>query len=156
MNSKAIGRPALGARIGKALARGFLGVYRTVFQLTGGKVGGSMMGMPVLLLTTTGRKTGKVRTWPVAYFRDAGNFVVAGSNNGAPRDPAWCFNLRSNPIAKVQVGAEEMTVRAEQVSGEERRRLWNMVVAQAPRFGGYEQKTTREIPIMVLRPTASA
>lgn len=143
---------SLGTRIGKTLIQGFLGLHRTLYRLTSGKVGGTMRKMDVLLLTTIGRKTGKERTWPLAYFRDGNDLLVVGSNNGQPRDPAWCHNLRSNPVTSVQIGADTLEVRAEQASPEESARLWPMIIAKAPNFAAYRKKTTREIPIMILHP----
>lgn len=154
MSTQAEHSPSLGTRIGKTLTQGFLGIHRILYRLTGGKIGGSMNGMQVLLLTTTGRKTGKQRTWPLAYFRDGADLVIVGSNGGQPRDPAWCYNLRSAPRTTVQVGAETLQVRAEQASGAERDRLWKLIVAQAPNFDAYRTKTAREIPVMVLHPAA--
>jgi F420H(2)-dependent quinone reductase len=154
MNTTAGSGQSLGRRLGKMLIQGGLGIHRALYRATKGKIGGAMGRMQLLLLTTTGRKTGKQRTWPLAYFRDGENMIIVGSNNGAPRDPAWCYNLRSNPITTVQVGADTIKVRAEQASPEESERLWPMIVAQAPNFGEYRKKTTREIPLMILHPIA--
>jgi deazaflavin-dependent oxidoreductase (nitroreductase family) len=142
----------LGAKIGKTLTQGFLGIHRTLYRVTKGKVGGAMGSMQLLLLTTTGRKTGKERTWPLAFFRDGENMIIVGSNGGQPRDPAWCYNLRSNPITTVQVGADTIKVRAEQANAEESERLWPLIIAQAANFAEYRKKTTREIPLMILHP----
>jgi len=155
MNTTSGSSPSLGSRIGKTLTKGFLGVHRTLYRLTNGKFGGTMgSNRPVLLLTTTGRETGKQRTWPLVYFRDGENMVIVGSNSGQPRDPAWCHNLRSNPTTTVQIGADTIKVRAEQATSDERSRLWSMIVAQAPNFDEYRKKTSREIPLMILHPTA--
>ena len=147
--------PSSGSRIGKTLTKGFLGVHRTLYRLTKGKLGGTMgNNRPVLLLTTIGRKTGKQRTWPLVYFRDGENLVIVGSNGGQPHDPAWCHNLRSNPITTVQIGADTIKVRAEQATSDESNRLWPMIVAQAPNFDEYRKNTSRQIPLMILHPIA--
>lgn len=154
MSTPAGRRPSPGARIVKRLMQAGLSVHRALYRATSGKIGGAMGRTRILLLTTTGRKTGKQRTWPLAFFRDGENMIVVGSNGGQPRDPAWCHNLRSNPVTTVRVGADTIKVRAEQASPEESNRLWPMIVAQAPNFGAYRTKTAREIPLMILHPIA--
>src|SRR5438045_1114948 len=105
------------------------GTHRTLYRLTGGAFGGRMAGGPVLLLTTTGRKTGKVRTWPLRYFADGPDLVVVASNAGLPRPPGWCFNLRSHPQATVEIRRRKLRVRAEEAPPAQRERLWNLIVA---------------------------
>jgi deazaflavin-dependent oxidoreductase (nitroreductase family) len=129
-----------------------LGIYRWLYRQTAGKVGHDFRGGTVLLLTTTGRKTGKARTWPVMYFVDGERFVVVGSNGGLDRDPAWCHNLRSNPSALIEIGNKQLAVRAEEAQGEEWNRLWQLVTTQAPFFDGYRTATRRTIPLMILHP----
>ncbi len=129
-------------------------IHRRLYRQTGGRVGYNFRGGHVLLLTTTGRKTGKHRTWPLMYFADGAALIVVGSNGGLDRDPAWCHNLRSNPDAMVEIGREQRRVRAEEVTGAEWNRVWQLVVAQAPFYDQYRTKTARHIPLMRLHSAA--
>ena len=108
--------------------------------------------MPVLLLMTTGRKTGTRRTVPVMYLRDGGNYVVTASNGGRDQHPAWWLNLQRNPVARIEVGGSQQAVVAEQVGPEAKHDLWAQLVERAPFFEGYQQRTSREIPMVILRP----
>jgi F420H(2)-dependent quinone reductase len=105
---------------------------------------------PVLLLTTTGRKSRKERTRPVAYLPDGDDLIVIGSAGGADVHPGWAVNLRHNPDAKVELPGEKRTVRARWTKGAERERLWNDVKSKYPVFAGYETKTSRQIPLIRL------
>jgi deazaflavin-dependent oxidoreductase (nitroreductase family) len=128
-------------------------VHRFLYRLTGGAIGGGRRGSQFfLLLTTTGRKTGKERTVPLLYLPDGENMVVVGSNGGADRDPSWWVNLKHNPRAKVQVGRPVKAVRAEKARAEERARLWPLLVEAYPGYDGYEKRLSREIPVVILRP----
>ncbi len=122
------------------------------YRLTGGAIGGSLAGRPILLLTTTGRKTGQRRTTPLQYLEDGENMVLAASNGGNPRHPAWWLNLESNPGAEVRVGSDRKPVRAEKAEGEERERLWKLLVELYSGYEEYQKTTQREIPVVVLRP----
>jgi F420H(2)-dependent quinone reductase len=126
-------------------------IHVALYRLTGGKVGGRMGRAPVLLLTATGRKSGKQRTIPLLYGRDGDNLVVIASVGGAPRHPAWYLNLQGQE-AEVQVGRERLKVRARDAEGEERERLWAQMVAVYPPYAEYQKKTTRRIPVVVLEP----
>lgn len=121
-------------------------------RLTGGVIGGSIWGRPILLLRTTGRKTGEPRTTPLVYLVDGENMVVTASNGGNPRHPAWWLNLERNPEAEVQVRNEKRRVKAEKASGEERERLWRLIVEMYSGYEGYQRTTKREIPVVILRP----
>ena len=121
------------------------------YQLTGGFLGAKVYGAPVLLLTTTGRKSGQRRTRPLLYLRDGDNMVVVASNGGNDRHPAWWLNLDKNPEAEVRVGNEKKRVRAEKANEDERSRLWPLVVKMYPRFEDYQKGTGREIPVVILR-----
>jgi deazaflavin-dependent oxidoreductase (nitroreductase family) len=126
-------------------------VHNALYRLSGGKVGGRMGKAPVLLLTVTGRKSGKRRTTPLLYSRDGENLVVIASVGGAPRHPAWYLNLQGRE-AEVQVGRERRRVRARDADGEERDRLWAQMVGLYPPYEAYQRKTTRRIPVVVLEP----
>ncbi len=133
--------------IGRLLIAGHVGLYR----MSNGRFGSQISGLPVALVTTTGRKTGKLRTVPVASFEDGGDVLVIASYGGAPKHPAWFQNMMAKPEVTVQSGGRVYPARAEVVTGPERERLWKMVVDRAPNFGNYQKKTTREIPVVRLK-----
>lgn len=120
------------------------------FRANQGKVGGQLANMPVLLLTTTGAKSGRTITKPLVYSKDGDRIVIIASFAGGPKSPPWYFNLVANPEATVEVGTERFRVRATVTSGEERERLFNRQAEQMPIFNEYRQKTTRQIPVVVL------
>jgi len=120
------------------------------FRANQGKVGGQMAGMPVLLLTTTGAKTGRSLTRPLVYTRDGNRIVIIASFAGAPHNPPWYHNLVANPVATVELGADRFKVRAAVTSGEERQRLFDRQAEQMAIFRDYQKKTTRQIPVLVL------
>jgi deazaflavin-dependent oxidoreductase (nitroreductase family) len=124
-----------------------------VYRLTKGRVGGRLMDMPVLLLTTTGRRSGQERTVPLTYFEDGDALLVVGSKGGSPRHPDWYLNLGADPEVEVQVGGEHRLLRARTATAEEAERLWPMVLARAPVYGKYRTKTSREIPLVLLEPS---
>jgi len=126
------------------------GVHRRIYRLTGGKIGGRIGKLPVLLLTTTGRKSGQPRTQPLGYTKAGDGFAVIGSKGGAPQHPLWYLNLRAHPLADVTVGRESRRVRARDAEGEERDRLWRALADLHPGYDGYARKTTRQIPVVVL------
>jgi deazaflavin-dependent oxidoreductase (nitroreductase family) len=126
------------------------GVHRRLYRLTGGKVGGQLGRLPVLLLTTIGRKSGRPRTQPLVYTQVGNGFAVIASKGGAPQHPLWYLNLRANPLAEVTVGRERRSVRARDVEGDERERLWRALADLYPGYDKYAQKTSRQIPVVVL------
>jgi deazaflavin-dependent oxidoreductase (nitroreductase family) len=123
-----------------------------LYRLSGGRIGGRINQAPVLLLTTTGRKSGQVRTAPVVYLADGENLVVIGSNAGHNRTPAWSLNLKANPDAEVEVGRERRPVRARVAEGDERTDLWRKHNEQYSGFDEYEARTDRDIALFVLEP----
>jgi deazaflavin-dependent oxidoreductase (nitroreductase family) len=120
------------------------------FRANGGKVGGMFQGAPLLLLHTTGAKTGKDRVAPLAYRREGDDLVVFGSKAGAPDHPDWFRNLVANPRVRVEVGTEQFDATARITEGEERERIWEAQKRDVPNFAEYEQKTERQIPVIVL------
>jgi F420H(2)-dependent quinone reductase len=124
-----------------------------LYRLSGGRIGGRVSRAPVLLLTTTGRKSGQARTAPVVYLADGENLVVIGSNAGHSRTPAWSLNLQANPDAEVEVGRERRPVRARVAEGKERSDLWRRHNEQYSGFDEYEARTDRDIALFVLEPT---
>jgi deazaflavin-dependent oxidoreductase (nitroreductase family) len=123
-----------------------------LYRLSGGRIGGRINRAPVLLLTTTGRKSGQKRTAPVVYLADGENVVVIGSNAGHNRAPAWSLNLKANPQAEVEIGRERRQVRARVAGGEERAELWRKHNEQYSGFDEYEARTDRDIALFVLEP----
>jgi len=136
----------------RLLTRAFIGAHLALYRATGGRIGGQLGGMRVLLLTTRGRKSGQPRTAPLVYFEDGERLVVIGSNGGAPGDPLWWRNLQQTPEATVQIGPDTRRVRARIASPDERSRLWPRVKQENPAYAGYERKTSREIPVVLLEP----
>ena len=129
------------------------------FRANGGKVGGMFEGSQMLILHTTGAKTGKERVHPLVYQADGDRVVVFASKGGAPQHPDWYRNLVANPDVTVELGTdtgtETVAMRARVAEGDERERLWTRQKQLAPGFADYEAKTTRQIPVVVLERTAS-
>ncbi|MGI5286934.1 nitroreductase family deazaflavin-dependent oxidoreductase [Nonomuraea polychroma] len=125
------------------------------FRANEGRVGGMFEGAPLVLLTTTGAKSGRPVTTPVMYLADGERYVVIASNAGADHHPAWYHNLRATPTATVEVGTETFEAKPVFIEGEERDRLYARMVAQAPGFAEYEAKTSRRIPVVALLPQAA-
>jgi len=123
-----------------------------LYNVSGGRIGGKMGKAPVLLLTTTGRKTGKQRTLPLIYIMDDSAYVITASAGGADKHPGWFFNTRSNPQATIQVKDAHIKVKAEVAGQEKKSELWARLVEVAPNFAGYEKRTSREIPMVILHP----
>ena len=123
-----------------------------LYNVSGGRVGGKIGKLPVLLLTTTGRKTGKQRTLPLGYIMDDSDYVITASAGGADKHPGWFFNIRSNPHATIQVKDKHIKVTAEIAEPEKKSELWARLVEVAPNFSGYKKRTSREIPMVILHP----
>ncbi len=113
-------------------------------------VGGQFAGTPLILLTTTGAKSGQPRIAPLAHTTDGDHIVIIASKAGAPTNPDWYHNLVAHPEVMVERGTEKYQARARIAEGAERERLYNQMAAQMPGFAGYQQKTTRVIPVVVL------
>ena len=121
------------------------------FRANGGKVGGRFEGRPVLLLTTTGAKSGRKYTTPLVYLQDGERRLIFASKAGAPTHPDWYHNLVANPTVTVEAGTETYEARAVEITGEERDRLYAKQVEAAPQFGEYQEKTDRVIPVVDLQ-----
>jgi deazaflavin-dependent oxidoreductase (nitroreductase family) len=120
------------------------------FRANGGKVGGMFANSPLLILTTTGAKSGKQRTSPLVYTTDGDRIVIIASKGGADSHPDWYYNVNANPTVTVELGTESFQATASVVEGEERDRLYNAQAALMPNFAEYEKMTTRKIPVVVL------
>jgi deazaflavin-dependent oxidoreductase (nitroreductase family) len=123
-----------------------------LYRHSGGRIGGKVGKAPVLLLTTTGRKSGQKRTCPVVYLADGGNVVLIDTNAGNERLPAWSLNLGAEPEAEVEVGRKRRPVRARRAEGEERAELWRAHNIQYSGFDEYDAKLGREPSVWVLEP----
>jgi deazaflavin-dependent oxidoreductase (nitroreductase family) len=122
------------------------------FRANGGKVGGQFEGAPLLLLHTTGAKTGQEHVTPVMY-RDLGDsYAVFASKAGAPTNPDWYHNLMANPSVRAEIGTQTVPLSARTAVGAERDRIWTAHKAANPGFADYETKTTRQIPVVILEP----
>lgn len=131
------------------------GVHRRVYLLSGGRLGGRIANMPVLLLTTTGRKTGRPRTQPLTYTNAGDGYAVIASKGGAAQHPLWYLNLRAHPLAKVTVGRETRKVKARDAEGEEREEFWHALSDLYPGYDRYAARTSRRIPVVVLEPVSA-
>jgi deazaflavin-dependent oxidoreductase (nitroreductase family) len=121
------------------------------FRANGGKVGGAMAGVPLLLLTTVGAKSGQTRVNPLAYLEDGGRYVIIASYAGSPTNPPWYHNLLANPKVTVEVGRERFGADAQVLDEPERSRLYRTMASRLPTFDDYERKTQRRIPVIALR-----
>ncbi|MGB3326080.1 MAG: nitroreductase family deazaflavin-dependent oxidoreductase [Mycolicibacterium fortuitum] len=120
------------------------------FRANGGKVGGPFEGGTLLLLHTTGAKSGQPRLSPLAYLDIDGKILIVGSYAGGPKDPAWVHNLRANPKARIEIGTDAYDVTARELPADERDATYPKIVERAPVFAEYQAKTTRAIPLFEL------
>jgi deazaflavin-dependent oxidoreductase (nitroreductase family) len=135
----------------KAMLKAMVAVMVFLYRLTGGAIGGKIQSLPVLLLTTTGRKSEKTRTVPVGFLRDGSNYVIIASYAGLLQNPAWYLNLKHRPEVTIQVKRQKMQVKAETANPEKRRELWTRLMEVAPGYANYQKRTSREIPVVILR-----
>ena len=120
------------------------------YRETDGAEGHEWQGATVLILTTTGRRSGQPRSTPLIYGQDGDNYVVVASKGGDEEHPAWYLNLIANPQVEVQVRADRFTARARTATPEEKPRLWQTAVERWPAYADYQRKTTRDIPVVIL------
>lgn len=146
-NDRASPEKSAGAAIGKRIQRLFTQGHVSLYRMTGGKVGG---GEHLLILTTIGRKSGVSRSTPLFFFHDGEQFVIIGSDGGSAKNPVWWLNLQSNPKATIQIGPEVISVTAKRAEGEDYTRLWSIIEENYKNFVGYQQRTTRQIPVIIL------
>jgi deazaflavin-dependent oxidoreductase (nitroreductase family) len=125
------------------------------FRARKGVVGGDFAAVPLLLLTTTGARTGAERTMPMTYLAEGGGLVVFAANGGRPHHPGWYYNLLAAPKAMVEIGAGTYEVTASVLHGEERRRLWDRQLLRTPYFAGFQERAGREIPVILLTPAVT-
>ena len=135
-----------GVRVMKLMGR----VHTLVYRATRGRFGARADGLDMLLLTTRGRRTGKLRTTPLPFFRDGDDLVLIASFGGNNRDPAWCGNLAREPKVVVQFRDRSAEFESRTAEGAERERLWRTITAEHPRYLEYQRSTERGIPVVVL------
>ena len=135
-----------------ATTRLYYSIHRAIYRLSGGRISSRALGCPVVLLTTTGRKSGQPRTAPIFGFPEGQSVVVVPSNAGKELYPSWYLNLRANPQAQVQMGHEVRRVRAREATPEERERLWPRLVTYYGGYQAYRERTERHIPLVILEP----
>ena len=140
-------------RLGRVTVQWMTGMNNVAYRLSGGRVAGQIpSGAPICLLTTTGRRSGRLRTVPLVYVPDGDDLVVVASRGGMGSHPAWYLNLLADPGATVQVGAATRRVLARDAGQAERERLWPTLTAAYPHFDAYQLRTLRRIPVVVLSP----
>ena len=133
--------------------RRLMGLHTHVYRLSNGLIGHRFPGAPpVLLLEHVGARSGVKRTIPLVYVSDGDDVVLVASKGGHPKNPAWYHNLRANPDTVVQIGSERRPVRARVAGAQERKRLWPKAVATYSGYRGYQERTEREIPLVILEP----
>ena len=138
----------------RRVIRAFSGAHTAMYRLTKGAAGNP--NWPMLVLTVTGRKSGKTRRVPLVYIKDNENFIVAAAYGGSDVNPAWWRNLRANPHAEVLTEDTRLPVHAAQADDQQRIDLWPRLVDMYPYFAEYQRRTTRQIPVMVLTPEREA
>jgi deazaflavin-dependent oxidoreductase (nitroreductase family) len=126
------------------------------FRANHGRVGGPFEGAPLVILHTVGARSGQPRTNIMMYLADGERYLVFASNNGADDSPAWYFNLKANPDARIEVGDDIVDVRATELQGAERDEKYALQAERFPGFADYERKTSRTIPVVALAPTGAA
>lgn len=127
-------------------------VHEAVFRLSGGRLGNRIAGMPVLILTTTGHRSGQPRTTPLTYFELDGNVVVVASYGGDDRHPQWYRNLVANPAVTIERGNGKEHLTARTASADEKAKWWPTVTSTYQGYAGYQRRTTRDIPLVALTP----
>ncbi len=145
----------MASRIRRLRARALKALFRShtvLYERSGGRIGHTLGGLPMLLLTVKGRKSGLPRTTPLVYFEDQGRYVVVGSDGAARRDPQWWKNLKVDPMATVRIGRRVMPMRASLAEGEERARLWAIGTGINPMWERYQGRTRRVLPVVILDP----
>jgi len=142
-------------RLIAGVLRVFSRVHITIYRWTGGIIGERIFGNRMLLLTTTGRKTGQPRTKPLAYLTDGDALVIVAGAAGAAKQPDWWLNLESHPVAQIQVGRRRLQVSATRALPEEQQRLWARYLAQHALFDTMQKRVSREISVVILHPASS-
>ena len=138
------------SKLAAALQNAVTRVHSVLYRSSNGVIGGRIANSPVLLLTTTGRRSGKQRTVPLFYLMDGRNVALVASNGGAVSHPTWWLNLKATPDAWIQIKSIRRRVKAEQASAAEKQRLWPRLTAMYPGYKRYQEITDRDIPVVIL------
>jgi F420H(2)-dependent quinone reductase len=140
-------------RMAKPLIRVMSALNTSIYRLSGGRLGGKWMyGAPILLLTTTGRKSGQKRTAPLLYLEDGERVVIVGSQGGMSKDPLWVKNIDADPNVEVEIGSRKRAMRARRGTSEEKARYWPALCKMYPDYADYQARTVRDIPVLILDP----
>jgi deazaflavin-dependent oxidoreductase (nitroreductase family) len=123
-----------------------------LYERTNGAEGAEMLGLPVIIVTNVGAKSGSIRKTPLMRVEHDNNYVAVASKGGAPEHPVWYFNLLANPVCEVRDGATVSDRRARLLEGDERTEWWDRAVAAFPNYAEYQRSTEREIPLLILEP----
>jgi deazaflavin-dependent oxidoreductase (nitroreductase family) len=144
-----------GSGIGHFIATTMSKLHVGLYRISGGRIGGSMFNAPIVLLTTTGHKSGQQRTTPLLYL-DVGDstYAIVGSFAGSDKPPAWAVNLLKSPGAQIQIGSNTMKVNAVTVSSQKKAELWPRLVTLYPDYQVYQDRTSRDIPVFLLTPAS--
>ncbi|HEX4521818.1 MAG TPA: nitroreductase family deazaflavin-dependent oxidoreductase [Gaiellaceae bacterium] len=142
--------PAIRLSLRRFTIRALSKTHLLVYRLSGGRLLARVAGMPVLLLKTTGRRSGEQRVTPLTFFEDGDDLAVVASNGGSDRAPDWFLNLQQDPRAVVEIAEAELPVTARTASPEERERLWKVITASFAPYARYQTRTTRQIPVVIL------
>ena len=126
--------------------------HAAIYRLSGGRLGASIAGMPMLILATKGRRSGRIHRVPLGYMKEQDSYVVIASYRGSPRHPAWYLNLLNEPQALVQVSRRRIAVVARTADAEARERLWACLVKSTPVYQRFQDSTSRQIPLVYLAP----
>jgi len=140
--------------IERFVQKGVTNLHLGIFRATKGRVLGRMVGMPVLLLNTIGRKSGEKRTTVLTYTTDGDDVLLVASNGGVKRHPAWYLNLEANPEVEIELGKSVETRRARTATPDEKEKLWPGIVENYKGYAGYQKRTDRDIPVVILEPIA--
>ena len=122
-----------------------------LYRVTCGLLGNRIAGMPVMLLTTTGAKSGEPRTIPITYIKNGDDYILTASNGGSDKNPSWVLNLKKNPIATIRIRGLRQKAVASQVDKTMKTLLWAKLISSAPMYTGYQERTARDIPMLALR-----
>jgi F420H(2)-dependent quinone reductase len=140
----------------RAIGRIGSAIHRALYRASGGKRGGKVNGVPVALLTTRGRRTGRHHTWPIGYLVVGEDILLTGSAGGAPHHPGWYYNVRANPHVTITIGRQSREMIAEIQTGLDREQGWERIVREYPIFTRYQDKVARQLPVVRLRPAPTA
>ena len=127
-------------------------LHRWLYEVSGGRIGSNLGGIPALLLYVKGHKSGKQYTMPLAYHREGENYFVVASNSALPTNPGWYYNVLADDSVAIRAGTNKMRVQARELTGSEREDVWQRAIQTNPAWDGYRQKTDRTIPLIELRP----